>query len=140
MRAGLALVMLLGISAAPSARYGVDPEPKTYPQATPQEALASVVKAVQNKRIDYLLAHLADPEFVDRRVKENGGRFDLIVAEAQDKLVNDAGATKALQRFAQEGEWEAADERASVRLKDVSDRAVFLRKVNGQWFMENRRK
>src|SRR5258708_5962270 len=51
-------------------RFGVLHDPDAYPQSEPKEALASVVKAVNLKQFDYLLAHLADPKFVDARVEE----------------------------------------------------------------------
>src|SRR5438445_6488726 len=52
-------------------RYGFDVNLNLYPQKTPQEALLSIAKAVDNKRVDYVLAHLADPRFVDDAVAAN---------------------------------------------------------------------
>src|SRR5688572_19821532 len=49
-------------------RYGFEVNFAFYPQKTPQEAIASITKAIDNKRIDYMLAHLADPVFVDETV------------------------------------------------------------------------
>ncbi|HXG09111.1 MAG TPA: hypothetical protein VNK04_04920 [Gemmataceae bacterium] len=126
--------------AKPAQRYGIAADLKTYPQSTPKETLASVLKAIDAKRIDYLLAHLADPQFVDRRVAENGGRFDILLQEAKAKLLDDPGTAKQLRRFLNEGEWTIDANAASVRLKDVSDHQVFLRQLGGRWFMENRRK
>src|SRR5438552_17204398 len=71
MRFGIVLLvglMTFGVGE-PAARYGIAPDLKTFPQATAKEALASVLKAVEAKRFDYLVAQLADPEFVDDRVK-----------------------------------------------------------------------
>lgn len=51
-------------------RYNIEFNPIIYPQKTPQEALKSAVKAFDSDRYDYLLAHLADPKFVDARVAE----------------------------------------------------------------------
>src|SRR5262245_48322911 len=100
MRVVLALVVLTALTAAqPAARYGVEADLKTYPQGMPKEALASVLKAIDAKRIDYLLAHLADPQFVDQRVKENGGRFDALLEETRAKLLDDPGAAKQLSKF-----------------------------------------
>jgi hypothetical protein len=118
-------------------RYDIAADPAAYPQATPKETLASVIKAVEDRRIDYLLAHLADPEFVDKRVKEvHGGRFEGMVQETTAKL--DGLALRQLQRFARDGTWDVGTTRAMVRLKDVADRAVFFRKAGGRWFMEQR--
>src|SRR5262245_40416034 len=51
-----------------SKRYGFDQNPEFYPQKTPQETLSSISKAAQANRVDYLLAQLADPRFVDDTV------------------------------------------------------------------------
>ncbi|HEV3448581.1 MAG TPA: hypothetical protein VG099_28345, partial [Gemmataceae bacterium] len=80
MRPGFAVFVLMLASpalqaqqdqdATPPRRYGVLLNQQNYPQEDPKQALASVVKAIDRQRIDYLLAHLADPDFVDERVKE----------------------------------------------------------------------
>src|SRR5947209_8610640 len=49
----------------PAKRYAVEPDLDTFPQTTPKDTLASAMRAVQRDRVDYLLAQLADPEFVD---------------------------------------------------------------------------
>lgn len=140
MRPGLALLILTALAAQPAERHDVKLDLKSYPQATPQEALTSVVKAIEDKRIDYLLAHLADPEFVDRRVAESGGRFDEVLQEARAKLQDDPGVVKQLRRFLKDGEWQTSGNSTSIRLKDIGDRSVYLRKIGDRWFMENRKK
>jgi hypothetical protein len=120
-------------------RYGIQADLKAYPQATPKEALASVLKAIDAKRIDYLLAQLADPDWVDKRVKGNGGSFTEVVEETTAQLIGDPGPAKLLRRFLKDGTWNVGDTRASVRLKDVEER-VYLHKVDGRWFLENRKK
>jgi hypothetical protein len=134
-------VALLGaahlLAEPPARRHGVEADLKSFPQGTPQEALASVLKATDLRRIDYVLAHLADPQFVDRRVKESAGGFAALVRETTGKLVEDPTAVKLLRRFLKEGEWTAGDDAASVRLKDVADRSVTFRKADGRWVMEN---
>jgi hypothetical protein len=118
-------------------RYGIEPDLNTYPQKTPREALASVVKAAEEKRFDYLVAQLADPAFIDDRVRRVfGGRFDQQVEDTRTRL--DAPAMKLLRRFLKDGEWKAEGGRASARLKDVTDRAVFLREARGRWYLEHR--
>jgi hypothetical protein len=137
--AGLVGLLCAGPLAAqePAKRFGVEADPKGFPQATPTEALASVLKAIDLKRPDYVLAHLADPAFVDSRVKSLGGDFAALVEECAQKLVNDPGAARQLGRFLKEGEWAERDAAATVRLKDVGDRTVSFRKVEGRWVMEN---
>jgi hypothetical protein len=123
---------------APAQRQGIDPDLKTFPQGTPQEALASVLKAIEGKRVDYLLAHLADPEWVDQRLKDTGGKLNELRQETTRRLVDDPGAAKQLQRLLKEGEWDLEETDASVHLKEATDRWVFLHKSNGRWFLENR--
>jgi len=120
------------------ARYGIEPDLDHYPQATPKETLASVLQAIQRERINYLLAHLADPAFVDERVRGAGRDFEAVVRETTTKLADNPQSVQELQRFLQEGEWESSDTAASAQLKDVKDRRVFLRKIRSRWFLENR--
>jgi len=76
MRKSLVLTVLLGAwpvaaqDPAPPAppRYGVVAAQEAYPQRTPREALTSAVRAVERGKVDYLVAHLIDPKFVDARV------------------------------------------------------------------------
>jgi hypothetical protein len=125
----------------PATRYGVPANVRTYSQETPKDALASVLLAMDKNRIDYLLAQLTDPEFVDKRVKEvYGGKFDEFVAETSMKLADNPDTIKELRRFLKEGEWDETGTTAAVKLKDVKDRQVFLRKVGERWFLENRQK
>lgn len=141
--------LLLGLTGAFTAvsqapklnpRYGLDYNPTNFPQATPPEALTSALRAIREKRVDYLLAHLTDPEFVDQRVQTvHKGKFEDFVKEVANKLLNDPDAVKLLQRFAQEGEWETTETTASAKLKDVKER-VYCRKVGERWFLENEKK
>src|SRR5271163_2162045 len=49
-------------------RYGYEVNERLYLQKTPKDAIASVVKTLSDERVDYLLAHLAYPGFVDAKV------------------------------------------------------------------------
>jgi hypothetical protein len=125
--------------AKPTTRYRIEPNVELYPQSTPKEALASVLKAIDGNRITYLLAQLADPQWVDRRVAQvHGGSFDGLVDETTQKLTHDRTSLKELRRFASEGMWEVADTTASVQLKDVKNHRVYLRKVGDRWYLESR--
>jgi hypothetical protein len=118
-------------------RYGVEPDLAHYPQGTPQETLQSVLTAVEQKQVKYLLAQLADPEFVDRRVAAYGGNVEQLVQESEAKLKPDSPLVKQLRQFAKDGEWKIDGGAASARLKDVTDRAVNLRKLGERWFFES---
>jgi len=143
MRMGV-LFAYLGVAILPGTvcadevvqRYGINADYKTYPQAAPKETLVSLLKAVEDKRIDYALAHLADPHWVEKRVKELGGKFEDLVKECRETKL-DPASMKQLRRLLQEGEWKIEEKTAEVTLKDVTDRSVRFFKVDDRWFMEN---
>src|SRR5262249_58418609 len=103
MRRSLAAALLLGPALALAAdksqtRYGVAPDLKTYPQSTAREALASVIKAAGDKRIDYLVAQLADPDYIDEQVaKRFGGSFEQQVEDTRIQM--NASTLKLFERF-----------------------------------------
>jgi len=133
------LLTLTALSAEPATRYGVAADLKAYPQATPQECLSSVLKAADDDRFDYLLAHLADPAFVDERVRVlHGGKFEAQVEDTRTRF--DPPTRKLLARFLKDGHFSIENDHAEVRLDDVKDRAVFFKKVDGRWRLEHRNK
>jgi hypothetical protein len=120
-------------------RYGIEVDPENFSQKTPKDTLNSILKAVQMKKINYVVAHLADPAFVDKRVKEvHGGKFEEMVKETATQLMDSPDTLKQLRQFIKDGEWEEQDTTASAKLKDLKDR-VFLRKLEDRWFLENRK-
>jgi hypothetical protein len=122
-----------------SKRHGIDADLKAFPQASPKEAVASVVKAVADKKADYFAAHLADPDFVDKRLKDTRATFaQFVEGDVKPKLIDDPGPLKQIQKFLQEGEFTVEKDRAEVRVKGVTDRALTLRQIDGRWFLENR--
>ena len=147
-----ALILLIGLlvvpaawaepakDAKPAAPFGIEADLAAYPQTTPKDALTSVLKAIDNKRIDYLLAQLADPDFVARRVEANGGKFDDLVKETAAKLAAESSAVKQLRRFLEEGTWDIRGATATVSLKALEDRHVYLRKAGDRWVLENQQK
>jgi hypothetical protein len=128
---------LSAFAAGAAERYGVAPDLKTYPQATPKEALASTLKVAESGRFDYLAAQLADPVWVDGRVKRlYAGRFAGQVEDTRARL--DSSTLKLLRRFLTEGAWSEQEDTASARLKDVPDRRVYLRRLGDRWYLEHR--
>jgi hypothetical protein len=132
-------------------RYGLDVNLIAYPQKTPSEALLSIGKAVENKRMDYLIAHLAEPRFVDESVanyqsaiRQGGDKakrflaFDRLVMETTQYFLDDPTLIRELRRFGKEAEWETTDNQAVGTLKAIQGRKVFLRKYEDRWFLENR--
>src|SRR5262245_59871353 len=131
------LLGLLAVLAAADkdSRYGVALDARTYPQATPKEALASVLKAAAAGKFDYLVAHLADPAFLDDRVKKvYGGKFAEQVSDTRARL--DPLTLKTLGRFRDKGKWTVGKSEATVRLEDVKDRVVRLVKKDSRWYLE----
>lgn len=121
------------------ARFGIDPDLDNFPQKTPKETLASIIAAIPMRKIDYLVAQLADPAWVDKRVKEvHGGKFEEMVKETSAKLIDDPETVAQMRRFLKEAEWEDAEDTSSAKLKDTKDR-LFFKKLDGRWFLENRR-
>ena len=84
-------------------RFNIIADLTKYPQDTPEKALGSVVNALGNREVDYLLAHLAEPKFIDFRVatlaKEIAAKvndenklllaFDRLLKETQEHFTDD---------------------------------------------------
>jgi hypothetical protein len=127
------------LALAQNTRYNVDYDSNSFPQDTPKTALASVLRALNERRVDYLLAQLTDPEFVDDQVVNvYAGKFDELVKAVKMKLSNDPDILKNLARFASDGDWEMGETAASVKLKDLREK-VFFRKIGSRWFFENKK-
>jgi hypothetical protein len=125
---------------APPKRYDVAADLKAYPQSMAKEALTSVLKAIEAKRVDYILAQLADPEWVDHRVQVNGGSFPALVEESTAKLVGDPATAKRLRTYLSDGRWEMVGAAASAHPKDGDEPVLYFRNIDGRWFLENRKK
>lgn len=132
-------------------RYGFEYNPVLYPQKTPKDAMASVIKAIDNKRVDYMLAQLAEPTFVDRQVDDFKPQFpnarddaqkflafDKLVAETVHYFDSDPILVKQLRKFAHDAEWDVNEDAATGTVKDLPARKVFMKKIGERWFMENK--
>jgi hypothetical protein len=137
-----------------SVRYRVEADLERYPQKTPKEALASALKALGDKRIDYLLAHLADPAFVQAKLKGLKGQlpasltddskellaFQRLVKATTEHFAEDPTKIRELARFAKDGEWDGDEKLTLVTLKTLPGRKVYLKKVDGLWRLQDRDK
>ncbi|MFO0938110.1 MAG: hypothetical protein U0798_16525 [Gemmataceae bacterium] len=74
--------------------------------------------------------------FVDAEIQARG--FVRFVLDMREKATDDPSQLKELRRFLREGQWEITGEKAKVTVRDIKDRAVFLRKIDNRWFLENR--
>lgn len=120
----------------PPARYDVAGDAETYPQGSPKEAMSSIAKAIDRGRYDYLLAHLADPQFVDAKVKDLGKFRDLVEA-VKSQFSEEPRRLRQLMRFLKEGTIDASGSSAKVTLKDVPQRQLTLKQYGKRWFLEN---
>lgn len=120
----------------PTTRYGIGADLTAFPQDTPQKTLGSVLKAVETKKWDYLVAQLADPEFVDERIKRVfGGKFADQVEDTQARL--DPFVLKQMRRFLDKGAWTIKGSAAVVRLPAPERKVVRFRQKDGRWFLEH---
>jgi hypothetical protein len=136
-------------------RFGIELDIKAYPQDTPEDALKSVIKAVAENKVDYLLAHLADPEFVDKRmamyIAQLGSSatdeskvtvaFDRLLKKTVENFVEDPAKLKELKRFAAEGKWDKQEKLAVASLDNVKARRVFMKRLpDNRWVLQDREK
>jgi hypothetical protein len=137
------------------ARFGIDPDTKAYPHQTPKEALGSVLKAIGENQFNYLLAHLADPAFVDQQVSANMPKinaqlnesakralaFNQLVQATEESFRKDPSKLAELQRFFTEGEWQDDGNEAVATLKGLQARKVFMKRIGpDRWGLLNREK
>jgi hypothetical protein len=64
--------------------------------------------------------------------------FQRFVADIREKSNDDPGQLKDLRRFARDGTIEESGDTAKVSLRDIKDRAVYLKKIGQRWYVENR--
>jgi predicted transcriptional regulator len=64
-------------------RHGVTLNIRSYPQGTPKETLASVIKAIEDSRFDVLVAHLIEEQLIEKRAAEHGKQLE---GDAEKKL------------------------------------------------------
>jgi hypothetical protein len=136
-------------------RYGIEMDAKKFPQGTPKDALASVLKSIADNRVNYLLAHLVDPDFTDKRVENYAGKldpalkeetrivvaFDRLVKETIEHFLADPSKVRELKRFLEDGEWDEQDRIAIASLKNLKSRRVFMKRIgDDRWVLQDREK
>ena len=120
----------------PAPRFGVKADLETYPQGSAKEAMKSIATALERTRVDYILAHLTDPVFVDAKVKEFNGNFEGLVRDTEEQLADPKHRQEFL-RFLKEGTVQESGTTATVTLKDVPKQQMTFRQSGGRWFLEN---
>src|SRR6185369_15099180 len=132
-------------------RYGLDIDADNYPQKAPAEAMKSIVAAYDRRRVDYLLAQLADPAYVDywvnrykddfKKGSEEGKRmlaFDRLARETMHYFENDPLIVKELRIFAKEAKWAEEGEVAIGAVEKIPARKVYLKRIGERWVLENK--
>ncbi len=122
-----------------------------YPQLKPQEAMKSVADALSIGDYHYLMAHLADPTFVDSKINEYKKRFtrgpeeakalvafQQLVVEIEKHFRDDPSLFKELQEIGKTGQWQEGEELAVGRTPEVASRKAFFKKIDGRWFLLNK--
>lgn len=122
-----------------SGRYGIALDEASYPQNNPENLRKSLLKALNSDKIDYLLAHLAHPLFIDKNIREvHEGDFSKQVSETQEKLKN--GLKSPLESLLKNGNLESLDKTATIKDPTLKDFVIFMKLENNKWFMENIKK
>jgi hypothetical protein len=132
-------------------RFGFDVDEETFSQQSPEKTMQSIAKALDRKKVDYLLAHIADPGFVDYWVNryktdftqgsEEGKRllaFERLVTETNQYYANDPLIIRDLRKFAKEAKWAEEGDTAVGTVEGIAARKVYLRKIGERWFLENK--
>jgi hypothetical protein len=132
-------------------RFGFPVDEMTFPQKTPKDAMNSIVLALNRKKVDYMLAHMADPLLVEYWIERYQGdfpegkdearrllAFDRLVRETSEYYLNDPLILKDLRVFAKDAKWEEMDDIAVGTTDKVAARKVYLKKIGDRWFLENR--
>ncbi|NDH06814.1 SDR family oxidoreductase, partial [bacterium] len=68
-----------------SGRYGIAVDEAAFPQNSPENLRKSLLKALESDKIDYMLAHLAHPAFIEKMVNkavEAYGQLNIAIANA----------------------------------------------------------
>lgn len=120
-------------------RYGIALDEVSFPQSTPENLRKSLLKALNTDKIEYLLAHLAHPVFIDKNVREvHEGSFAKQVAETREKLKK--GLKSPLEALLKDGKLEASEKSAFLKDPTLKDFIIYMKLENNKWFMENNKK
>lgn len=137
--------------ADPFTRYKVPLDLRRYPQSAPEKALASVVQTINEGNFDYLMAQLADPDYVDGRVAEykkgltgpDEARdlvaFDKLAKEVRRHFQQDPTLAQELRRLAKEGKVDFPNKTAFIHLPNITSHGAMFKSIKGRWYLQNSR-
>jgi hypothetical protein len=155
----VAVLVFIGLCAASNAqeakkkprRFGIEYNDELYPQGTPADAMKSIIKAIDREKVNYMMAQIADPTYVDYwvdeykvdfpKAKEEGRRilaFDRLVRETIMHFQNDPLVVKDLRAFAKTAKWTEEGDTAVGVVESIPARKVFFKKIGERWFLLNK--
>ena len=131
-------------------RYGFELNETLYPQKSPQETMKSIALALKRGKVDYMLAFLVDPVYVDywvnryKKVYKQGREearvllaFDRLARETNQYYLDEPYVLRELRTFAKEGEWKEDGDLAEGTVKSLPARKMYLRRIDERWVLEN---
>lgn len=122
-----------------SGRYGIAVDDAAFPQNTPENLRKSLLKALESDKIDYMLAHLAHPAFIEKNVREvHEGDFSKQVSETKEKLKN--GLKTPLETLLKTGKLESSEKAGTIKDPALKDFVIHMKLENNKWYMENNKK
>jgi hypothetical protein len=82
-----------------------------------------------------------NPVDFQRRVVEVATRANVrqLGEQIRQKFEDEPDNLRDLKRFSREGQFQDAGETSTASIKDIKDRALYFKKVNGRWFLENKK-
>ena len=115
-----------------SGRFGIPLDEASFPQNSPENLRKSLLNALNSDKIEYMLAHLADPSFIDKNVREvHEGDFAKQVAETREKLKK--GLKSPLESLLKEGKLSASEKSASLKDPALKDFIISMKLENNKW-------
>jgi len=81
-----------------------------------------------------------DPRLFDLAVRAEARNraFKLVVKDIRDNLTEHPDHLNDFRKILREGQFVDAGDSASANVKDLKDRQMFFRRIEGRWFVENR--
>lgn len=121
-------------------RYGIGRDLNAFPQDSPLTLKSSILKSLEAGRIDYLIAHLTDPKFIDPRIaKSFEGKLENQARETKAKLVGTELGNQ-LKLILQGGQLTIkGNEAVIIHPKLGNGLIVRFLKIEKLWYMDNRK-
>ncbi len=120
-------------------RYGLARDEITFPQNSPENLRKSISKAISLDKIEYLLAHLVDPDFIDKEVQQvYEGDFKKQVQETKNKFKNKV-LKEQLELLLKDGIIITSEKNANLKDTSLKDISIYMKLQDARWFMENKK-